>query len=61
MSTLVSYLLAAILQFLSVNVPPQAKDISHMASHQCQETKGVIQYAFIINNEQETITSKKEL
>ncbi len=55
MSTLVSYLLAAILQFLSVELPPETNTITHLATHQCVESTNQLPYSFIINNEQEII------
>ena len=61
MSTLVSYLLAAILQFIGASMPQEQETVSALNHHQCEETAGVLPYSFIINNEQELKTSKNEL
>ncbi|WP_347372744.1 hypothetical protein [Aequorivita sp. Q41] len=61
MSTLVSYLLAAILQFIGVSMPKEQETVSAMTHHQCEETTNVLPYSFIINHEQESKTSKNEL
>ncbi|WP_410004979.1 hypothetical protein [Aequorivita nionensis] len=61
MSTLVSYLLAAILQFIGVSMPTEQETVSTLTHQQCEETASVLPYSFIINNEQELKTSKNEL
>ncbi len=61
MSTLVSYLLAAILQFIGVSMPQEQNTVSVLTHQQCEETASTLPYLFIINNEQELKTSKKEL
>lgn len=61
MSTLVSYLLAVILQFIGVSVPKEQETVSVLIHQQCEETKSVLPYSFIIKNEQELKKSKKEL
>ncbi|CAM3377502.1 hypothetical protein [Aequorivita lipolytica] len=61
MSTLVSYLLAAVLQFIGVSMPTEQETVSVLTHHQCEETTSVLPYSFIINNEQELKTSKNEL
>lgn len=61
MSTLVSYLLAAILQFIGASMPPEQETVSALTHQQCEETASVLPYSFIINNEQELKTSKNEL
>lgn len=61
MSTLVSYLLAAILQFIGVSMPQEQETVSALTHQQCEETASVLPYSFIINNEQELKTSKNEL
>ncbi len=61
MSTLVSYLLAAILQFIGVSMPPEQETVSVLTHQQCEETINVLPYSFIINSEQELKTSKNEL
>ncbi|MDP2685980.1 MAG: hypothetical protein Q8O62_02090 [Aequorivita sp.] len=61
MSTLVSYLLAAILQFIGANMPQEQETVSALTHQQCEETASVLPYSFIINNEQELKTSKNEL
>ncbi len=57
MSTLASYLLAAILQFINVSMPTQLDTISALTNQQCEETTEVLPYSFIINNEQELKTN----
>jgi len=59
MSTLVSYLLAAILQFMGVSMPKEQETVSTLPHQQCEETAGAHPYSFIINYEQELKTSKK--
>lgn len=61
MSTLVSYLLAAILQFIGVSMPQEQEAFSALTHQQCEETASMLPYSFIINNEQELKTSKNEL
>ncbi|HLT48875.1 MAG TPA: hypothetical protein VKZ90_00365 [Aequorivita sp.] len=61
MSTLVSYLLAAILQFIGVSMPTEQETVSTLTHQQCEETASVLPYSFIINNEQELKTSKEQL
>ncbi len=53
MSTLVSYLLAAILQFIGVSMPKEQETVSVLNHQQCEEIASVLPYSFIINNEQE--------
>jgi hypothetical protein len=60
MSTLVSYLLAAILQFVGVSMPKEQETVSTLIHQQCEETTSALPYSFIINNEQELETSKNE-
>ena len=60
MSTLVSYLLAAILQFMGVNAPKEQEAVSTLPHQQCEETTGDLPYSFIINYEQELKTSKEQ-
>lgn len=57
MCTLVSYLLAAILQFIGVSVPTEQESESALTHQQCEETTNALPYAFIINNEQELKTN----
>ncbi len=61
MSTLVSYLLAAILQFIGASMPQEQETVSALIHQQCEETASVLPYSFIINNEQDLKTSKNEL
>jgi hypothetical protein len=61
MSTLVSYLLAAVLQFIGASVPQEQETVSVLTHHQCEETTSALPYSFIINNEQELNTSKEQL
>ncbi|WP_131811137.1 hypothetical protein [Aequorivita soesokkakensis] len=61
MSTLVSYLLAAILQFIGASMPQEQETVSVLTHQQCEETASVLPYSFIINNEQELKTSKEQL
>ncbi|KJJ38964.1 hypothetical protein [Aequorivita vladivostokensis] len=61
MSTLVSYLLAAILQFIGVSMPTEQETVSALTHQHCEETASVLPYSFIINSEQELKTSKNEL
>lgn len=61
MSTLVSYLLAVILQFMGVSMPKEHEPVSELTNQKCRETTSVQQYSFINNNEQVLKTSKKEL
>ncbi len=61
MSTLVSYLLAAILQFIGASMPQEQGTVSVLTHQQCEETASVLPYSFIINNEQELKTSKEQL
>lgn len=51
MSTLVSYLLAAILQFIGVNMPAEEQSSSVLPHQQCEQTAGLIPYSFINNSE----------
>ncbi len=60
MSTLVSYLLAAILQFIGVNMPSEQESICALTHQQCEETTCVLPYT-LINSEQELKTSKEQL
>lgn len=53
MSTLISYLLAAILQFIGVSMPKEQETVSALTHQQCEETTSVLPQSFIINNEQE--------
>ena len=61
MSTLVSYLLATILQFIGASVPAEQETVSALTHQQCEITTSMLPYSFIINNEQKFKTSKKEL
>ncbi|MBK5212809.1 MAG: hypothetical protein JJE55_04000 [Flavobacteriaceae bacterium] len=61
MSTLVSYLLAAILQFIGTSMPKEQETVSALTHQQCEETTSTLPYSFIINSEQELKTSKNEL
>ena len=61
MSTLVSYLLAAILQFIGVSMPTEQETVSVLTHQQCEETTSALPYTFIINSEQELKTSKEQL
>ncbi|MRT16078.1 hypothetical protein F3C99_03805 [Vitellibacter sp. q18] len=61
MSTLVSYLLAAILQFIGVIMPSDREPVSALTHQQCEESADVHPYSFIINSEQKLETSKKQL
>ena len=61
MSTLVSYLLATILQFIGASMPTEQETVSALTHHQCEVTASTLPYSFIINNEYELKTSKKEL
>ena len=61
MSTLVSYLLAAILQFIGVSMPTEQETVSAFTHQQCKETTSVLAYSFINNNEQELKTRKEQL
>jgi hypothetical protein len=54
MSTLVSYLLAAVLQFIGVSMPQEQETVSALTHQQCEETTSVLPYSFIINNEHES-------
>ncbi|MEM0517080.1 MULTISPECIES: hypothetical protein [Aequorivita] len=51
MSTLISYLLAAILQFIGASMPTEQETVSAMTHQQCETTASVLPYSFIINNE----------
>ncbi|WP_157417847.1 hypothetical protein [Aequorivita capsosiphonis] len=57
MSTLVSYLLAAILQFIGLSVPTEQESVSELTHQQFEETTSALPYSFIINNEQELKTN----
>lgn len=62
MSTLVSYLLAIILQFMNLSVPKEQETVIVLPHQQCEETVSTISYSFIINNNEQVLkTSKKEL
>lgn len=61
MSTLVSYLLAIILQFMNLSVPNEQETVIVLPHQQCEETVSTLQNSFIINNEQKLKKSKKEL
>ncbi len=61
MSTLVSYLLAAVIQFIGVSVPAEQENVSAMTHQHCEETATTLPYLLIINNEQELKTSKNEI
>ncbi len=62
MSTLVSYLLAVILQFMNLSVPNEQETVIVLPHQQCEETASTLPYSFIINNnEQELKKRKKEL
>lgn len=61
MSTLVSYLLAAILQFIGVSMPSEQETVSALTHQQCEETISMLPNTFIINSEQELKTSKEQL
>ncbi|MCG2418281.1 hypothetical protein K8089_04545 [Aequorivita sp. F47161] len=52
MSTLISYLLAAILQFIGASMPTEQETVSALNHQQCIESNGLAPYSFIINNEQ---------
>jgi predicted tellurium resistance membrane protein TerC len=54
MSTLISYLLAAILQFIGASMPTEQETVSVLTHQQCEITTSVLPYSFIINNEQES-------
>ena len=60
MSTLVSYLLAAILQFIGVSMPKEQETVSTLTHQQCEETTSALLYSSIINYEQELKTSKEQ-
>ena len=53
MSTLISYLLAAILQFIGTNMPYEKEAVSVLNHQQCEEAINELPQSFIINNEQE--------
>ncbi|SRX55024.1 hypothetical protein [Aequorivita sp. CIP111184] len=61
MSTFISYLLAAILQFIGASMPQEQKTVSVLNHQQCEETASVLPYSFIINNEQELKTRNEQL
>lgn len=60
MSTLVSFLLAAILQFIDVSMTQEPESVSVLNHQQCEETTSLQPYSFIINNEHEFKTNKKD-
>lgn len=61
MSTLVSYLLAVIMQFIGVSMPEeQEKNVSVLTHQQCEETSSALPYSCIMNNEQELKQTIKE-
>lgn len=60
MSTLVSYLLAAIMQFLSLSMPVVQQSTSALHHQQCVEATSALPYSFIIKNEQQLETRKNE-
>ena len=60
MSTLVSYLLAAILQFVGVSMPKEQETVVTLTHQQCEETTSALPYSFIINTEQELKISKEQ-
>lgn len=51
MSTLVSYLLAAILQFIGVNMPAEQQSDHVLPHQQCEQTASLLPYSFISNSE----------
>jgi hypothetical protein len=51
MSTLVSYLLAAILQFIGGSMPIEQKTVTVLNHQQCEEISSTLPYSFIIKNE----------
>lgn len=61
MSTLVSYLLAAILQFIGASMPQEQETVSALNHQQCEETSSMLPYSFIINNEQDLKTRNEQL
>ncbi len=61
MSTLVSYLLAAILQFIGASMPQEQETVIALNHQQCEETISVLPYSFIINNEQKLKTRNEQL
>ena len=61
MSTLVSYLLAAILQFIGTSMPEEQETVSALTHQQCEENTSVLSYSFIINNEHELKTRNEQL
>ena len=60
MSTLVSYLMAAILQFIGGNLPTEQETVTALTHQQCEATESALPYSFIINNEQESQKFKLE-
>jgi hypothetical protein len=54
MSTLVSYLLAAILQFIGISLHKERQNISQLTHQQCEITTNALPCSFIINNEHES-------
>ena len=61
MSTLVSYVLAVILQFMSLGTPAEQDNISVLIHQQCDTTASVLSDSlFIINNEQVLKTNFKD-
>lgn len=60
MSTLVSYLLAVILQFIGISAPKEKETALALTHQQCEEKLNKLPNSFIINNEQELKTEKKE-
>ncbi|MGO3184024.1 MAG: hypothetical protein ACTIJ9_14455 [Aequorivita sp.] len=60
MSTLISYLLAAILQFIGISMPKEQEPVSVLTHQQCEETTSVQPYLFIINNDQKSKQTIRE-
>lgn len=54
MSTLLSYLLAAVLQLIGTSMPQERETVSALTHQQCEETASMLPNSFIINNEQES-------
>ncbi len=60
MSTLVKYLLAAVLQFIGLNMPAEEETPSLLTHQQCETPDGLTANTFIISTEQLLKTSKNE-
>lgn len=59
MSTLVSYLLAIILQFMNLSVPKEQETVIVLSHQQCEETASTISLSFIINNNEQELKKSK--